>query len=443
MDRLLTASLHAWKSRRNRKPLVLRGARQVGKTYLLQQFGREAFPNFHYVNFEDDEALCVIFDKNLNPNRIIEELKLYQETSIDRVNDLIIFDEIQRCPRALTSLKYFCEQLPEVAVCAAGSLLGVTFAGESFPVGKVTFLDLHPMTFEEFLMGIAKEQLLNLLQNEDFTQPISEIAHDRLWTLWKHYLIVGGLPESVKAYREYPDMPFEAFQAARDIQRDLLETYRADISKHSGKTNAMHIERVWNNAAEQLALAQDGSASKFRFKDVLPGVRSYERLVSPLNWLENAGLLIRTSIVDVAQHPLAAYSKENRFKQYYFDVGMLGAAINLSPSIIYGYDYGTYKGYFTENFVAQELIATGAGRLFSWEGKHSEIDFLVNTEEGIVPWEVKSGRATRSQSLEIYEKKFKPKKSFVLSGKNAQFTKTRQYVPIYAAGRMAKRILAA
>ncbi|MFQ5631001.1 MAG: ATP-binding protein, partial [bacterium] len=368
------------------------------------------------------------------PTRILEDLQFYLDASIDKTRDLLIFDEIQQCPRALTALKYFCEQMPELAICAAGSLLGVNLAGVSFPVGKVTFLDLCPMSFVEFLEGIGKNRLVDLLREHDVLSPFPEMAHEQLWEMWKCYLIVGGLPEAVKTYRDNRSNSYEAMQAVRQVQRDLLETYMADIAKHSGKTNALHIERVWRNVTQQLARTQDGSAPKFRFKDVIPGIRGYERLVSPLDWLETARLVLRTSIVERAESPLAGFTKENRFKQYFFDVGMLGTISGLKPSQILQYDYSTYKGYVAENYVAQELRASGIGTLYCWEGRTSEIEFLLETASGIIPVEVKSGRVTQSKSLRVFEERYKPVKSIVLSAKNIESRGgSRSYLPLYVS----------
>jgi hypothetical protein len=324
--------------------------------------------------------------------------------------------------------------MPELAVCAAGSLLGVNLTGESFPVGNVTFLDLYPMSFVEFLEGIGKERLIDLLDNHDFSGPLPEMAHGQLWEMWKHYLIVGGLPEAVKTYRDMRSSLYEAMQAVRAIQRDLLETNMADIAKHSGKTNALHIERVWRTTTYQLARTQDGSAPKFKFKDVIPGIRGYDRLASPLDWLESARLVIRNSIVEKAESPLTAYTRENRFKQYFFDVGLRGAVSGLEPSQILQYEYGSYKGYVAENYVAQEIRASGVRALFCWEGRTSEIEFLLETESGIIPIEVKSGQITQSNRLNIFEGRYKPKMSIVLNAKNIGSQGTRYYLPLYLAG---------
>ncbi len=438
MKRTINKNLTAWKNSRDRKPLILRGARQVGKTYILQEFGKTEFPRCHYVNFENDEQLSVLFENDLSPARIVNELQFYLDTSIDTEHDLIIFDEIQRCPRALTALKYFREQMPAMALCGAGSLLGVSLANDSFPVGKVTFLDLYPLSFDEFLGGIEKLRLAELLRTHVFQESLPQIAHDQLWDFWKNYLIIGGLPEAVNVYREHFENQYEAIMAVRRIHRDLLDTYMADIAKHSGKTNALHIERLWRNVPAQLARTQDGSAPKFRFKDALPGFRGYERLSSPLGWLEDARLILRSSIVNRAETPLVGFVRDNRFKQYFFDVGLLFAVTNIAPSLILKYDYGSYKGYVAENFVAQELRAAGIRDLFCWEGRTSEVEFLLETPSGIIPLEVKSGWVTQSKSLNVFEKRYHPQQSIVLSAWNVKTHGSRLYVPIYAAGRLGR-----
>ncbi|MBV6504457.1 MAG: hypothetical protein ILNGONEN_00001 [Syntrophorhabdaceae bacterium] len=382
-----------------------------------------------------------LFEKDLSPTRIFDELQFYLNTAIDRTRDLVIFDEIQQCPRALTALKYFCEQMPELAVCAAGSLLGVDLTDVSFPVGKVTFLDLAPMSFMEFLAGIEKTRLVELLETHEVFTPFPEIAHEQLWEMWKHYLIVGGLPEAVKTYRDKQANAYEAMQAVRTVQRDLLETYMADIAKHSGKTNALQIQRLWRNVTQQLARAQDGAAPKFRFKDAVPGIRSYEQLASPLDWLEKARLVLRTAIVEKAEMPLAGFASENRFKLYIFDVGLLGAMSDIKPAQILQYDYGSYKGYVAENYVAQELHASGISALYCWTGRTSEVEFLFETAAGILPIEVKSGLVTQLKSLKVFEERHRPRHSIILSAKNVERRGSRLYLPLYVSGKLTKQFV--
>ena len=436
MKRQAIQALTEWKDHKTRKPLILRGARQVGKTHLLKEFGHSEFPEMVYVNFEEDEGVSRIFERDLKPGRIINELQLYLDCSIDIHQDLLIFDEIQRCPRALTSLKYFCEESPELALCAAGSLLGVCLNEASFPVGKVTYLDLAPMTFDEFVEALGKTRLLDQLNTPLKDAALPELAHEQLWDLWKHYLVVGGLPEAVKTYCEYHDNLRHAFQQVRQIQGDLIDTYLVDIAKHCGKMNALHVERLWRAVPAQLARSQDGSARKFVFKDAVPGIRGYERLSGLLGWLEQANLLIRTSIIDTPSLPLAAYARENIFKLYFFDVGLLGAISGMSPALLLDYEFGSYKGYVAENFVAQAIDAAGIRRHYCWQGRTSEVEFLLSTDQGIIPIEVKSGTVTQSKSLKVYEQKYDPSYSCVISGKNIDKHGKRLLFPLYMAGRI-------
>lgn len=436
MKRTITNLLNRWKTSVNRKPLILRGARQVGKTYSLKEFGVAAFPRYHYVNFEKDEALGRIFEQDLKPDRILDELQFYLDRPIDRRQDLVILDEIQRCSKALTSLKYFSEEMPELALCAAGSLLGVALQPDSFPVGKIEFLEMYPLSFDEFLDGVGKERLAELIRKHDVTRPFPEMAHEQLWGLWKQYLVVGGLPDAVNRYRERQDNFYEAVQAIRKTQRDLLEAYLADMAKHSGKSNALHIEKLWRNVPAQLARTQNGSAGKFKLREGIPGIRGYERLSAPLDWLECANLLIRTPIIDAVAVPLSGVVKENRFKLYFFDVGLLGAASGIAPATFLSYDFGSYQGYVAENFVAQELRAAGNKTLFCWQGRTSEVEFLLEREGEVVPVEVKSGWVTQSKSLKVYMERYRPPRAYILSADNGSRGNIVRHLPLYAAGRL-------
>ena len=330
--------------------------------------------------------------------------------------------------------------MPELAICGAGSLIGVNVAPDSFPVGKVTILNLYPLSFDEFLGGVKKTRLAELLENEELQEPLPRIAHDQLWKLWKIYLVIGGLPEAINIYRKNLENQYEAMKLVRRVQSDLLDTYMSDIAKHSGKANALHIERLWRNVAMQLARTQNDGARKFRFKDAVPGMRGYERLSSPLDWLEKARLILRTSIVKRAEIPLAGFAGDNRFKQYFFDVGLLNAITNTSPEQILKFNYGIYKGYVAENFVAQELHASGIRELFCWEGRTSEVEFLLETPSGIIPWEVKSGRIRQAKSLKTFEERYHPELSIILSPGNVKKQGSRWQVPVYAAGRLASLI---
>lgn len=437
MERTRMNSLLEWKEKKNRKPLILQGARQVGKTHLLKEFGRRHFEKYHYINFENKTVLPEIFEKTLDPVSIITELELHLRTKIDKDKDLVIFDEIQREPRALTSLKYFCEEMPEIAVCAAGSLLGVTMNIDSFPVGKVDLLELRPLSFSEFLNATEDKMVSDFFNGHDLKEPLSVIVHQKLMEIWKHYLIVGGLPEAVEYYRTHSDDLFNTFSRVREIQEVLLKTYMADIAKHSGKINSIHIEQVLMSVPAQLAKSVDESAKKFIFKDVIKGISGYNRLSNPIGWLERADLILRVPVIEHVEIPLVAQVKPNIFKLYFFDVGMLGAISDLTPLQILRFDFATFKGFFAENFVLQELISSGISRTYCWQGRTSEIEFLIHTKAGdIIPVEVKSGSVTQSKSLSVYNERYEPLFSILLSAKNEGRQPKRWYVPVYAAGKL-------
>ena len=390
MQRKMMSRLLEWKKDKDRKPLLLKGVRQVGKTHLLKEFGKENFPFTHYFNFEKQPALAKIFEADLDPKRILDELSFQANSPIHIGKDLVIFDEIQEVPKALTSLKYFQEDCPELHLCSAGSLLGLHLSSASFPVGKVTFETLRPMSFEEFLMA-TQDKGLSLLQKMTSKDKISELQHAHLWQQLKRYFVVGGLPEAVATYCKHKDNLFEALSLVRKKQDDLLKSYYADIAKHSGKVNAMHIDRVFRSVPMQLSQAQEDSITRFKFKGVVPGISHYDRLASAIDWLEAAGLVIKVHIVNKALLPFKGYGKENFFKMLIFDVGILGSMSDLPPQTILDADYGSYKGYFAENFVAQELIGHGREDLFSWQEQLAEVEFLLEVLGRVIPVEPKNG----------------------------------------------------
>ena len=418
MRRDIWNKLIGWKNKKDRKPLILKGARQVGKTYILQAFGKEHFSQVHYLNFEKYKQLGKIFEEDLIPQNILRDLSFYLSASINIKNDLVIFDEIQNIPRALNSLKYFQEELPELAICSAGSLLGIHMSDESFPVGKVEFLNMYPMSFEEFLRGVGDVKLYEFIQSHKKSEVIPEIIHSRLWEHLKIYFVVGGLPEIVKTFIEYKDDLFVALQKVRETQNNLLLTYIADIAKHSGKQNSMHIERLWRNVPAQLAREHDGSAGKFKFKGIVPGVKRYSQLVGSIDWLVSAGLIIKVRIVNNGQIPFSAYTTENFFKLYVFDVGLLGALSELPPKAIIEYEYGSYKGYFAENFVAQSFISSGVKELYCWKERTAEVEFLREIDGDVLPVEIKSGWVTQAKSLKVFVQKYQPKYSIIFSANN-------------------------
>ncbi len=346
-------------------------------------------------------------------------------------------DEIQACPRALTALKYFREQVPEFAICSAGSLLGIHLGEASFPVGKVEFLEMFPMGFEEFLMGAREEMLVDFLKTYDLSKQVPDIVHQRLWEKLTHYFVVGGVPEIVKTYRDEKEDLYTCLNHVRKKQKDLVQHYLADIAKHSGKINSMHVDRVLRSVPSQIAKEQDGVIPKFKFKDVVPGIRGYSRLAGAIDWLDAAGLVHKIHIVNRGELPFSAFSKENAFKLILFDIGILGALADLPIKSILDSDYGTYKGYFAENFIAQELALQHQTPLFCWKEGRSEVAFIIEIDGEIIPIEVKSGWVTQAKSLKIFAEKYRPKYRVIFSGRPLKINREQGIhgYPLYLVSR--------
>jgi len=297
MYREMSLCLTEWKSTPNRKPVILKGVRQVGKTWLLKDFGARGFKNCHYVNLEVFHQLGQVFATIKDPVQIVRELEYLLRTKIDVTTDLLILDEIQAIPDAVTSLKYFYESMPELALCTAGSLIG-TFLGESpFPVGKTTIKQLHPLTFAEFLLAQGEAALCELLETHDLREPLPLVPHTQLSELWRFYIVTGGMPEAVDAAVQHGGTTFEAARQARFVQSQLIMAYLADMAKHSGQVNAHHMERIYRAVPMQLAQTVDSSARRFVFKGVIPGVKGYAKMASAITWLERAGLVHRVPVL--------------------------------------------------------------------------------------------------------------------------------------------------
>lgn len=435
MRRQLINKLMQWQQSATRKPLLLNGVRQVGKTHLLRHFGAAHFPQTHYFNFEKDAALHTIFTPDLDPKRIVRDLSFRLDKPIHPEKDLVIFDEIQACPLALTSLKYFQEDMPTLAVASAGSLLGLSLGHGSFPVGKVDMLTLHPLSFYEFLDAVGDQKSLSFLEKLTSGATLPDIVHQHLWEQLKIYFVVGGLPEAVNIFVQNKNDLYTALQSVRIKQKELIKAYYADIAKHAGKINSMHIDRVWNAVPAQLNMAHDGHAEKFTFKDIVPGIQRYSRLCHVIDWLEATHLIIKIPIINNASLPFSAYSRENTFKLFIFDVGILGAMSDLPAKTILDYAYGTYKGYFAENFIAQMFLASGVEKLYSWRENTAEIEFLREINGDIIPVEVKSGLVTKAKSLKVFSEKYHPTYRVIFSAKNLYCdTKLNtHYYPIYFA----------
>lgn len=397
MKRELIDSLIQWKRKPNRSPLVLKGARQVGKTYLVKEFGCEHFNRSHYFNFEKNRSLALVFEQDLDPVRIVRDLSLIAKIQIDPFADLIIFDEIQACPKALTALKYFNEDLSNCYICCAGSHMGMIFMEGSFPVGQVELLTLYPMSFSEYLLA-RNQPCYDAYLSALASQFISPVLHKLLLDIYKEYLFVGGMPQAISLFLEK-----ESYDDVRHYQQNILEQYNSDIVKYAGKVNALHIRAVFEAIPRQLSQVDTMNTKRFTFKDVLAGKTRFQQFESPISWLLNSFLAIENAVISSVDGNLLAHTKTNLFKLFFFDVGLLGASLDLSAHQIMLENYGFTKGYYVENFIAQELVAKGVANLVSWQKGESEIEFILKDQQGrIIPLEVKSGTRLKAKSLTNY-----------------------------------------
>lgn len=391
MDRKLYHSLVAWKNARHRKPLVLEGARQVGKTWLLQEFGKREFGNMLYVNCHHNPFATALFEKDFNIQRILRELEAYTGIQIQVGSTLVFLDEIQEAPQGLSSLKYFCENIRELHVVVAGSLLGVTHRqGESYPVGKVDVLRLYPMTFEEFLLAKDKKKLAKMVSNCEWDS-IHVLEH-QLEDLLRQYYYVGGMPEAVLDYVTHGDI-----FSVRNIQDKIISAYINDMAKHAGNETE-HIRMVWKSIPGQLAKEN----KKFVYGAVRTGGRAREFLAA-IQWLVDAGLVYRVNRCRTPEEPLSFYEDFDAFKLYLLDVGLLGALAKATPRLMLtGNDvFKEFKGAFTENYVLEQLRPDSSLDIyyFSKDNSTMEIDFLVQSVRRLLPVEVKAGENAKSKSL--------------------------------------------
>lgn len=401
MDRDLYYDLLAWKTAKNRKPLILQGARQVGKTHLLKVFGSQEFGNYVYLNFEEDPELKKFFIHSLDPIKIIEKLSIYKEVEIVPHKTLIIFDEIQESPEALNSLKYFCESASELHVIAAGSLLGVKMIHtKGFPVGKVNFLHLYPLSFFEFLSAINKQKLRVYLEQLSIVDPLPEPFHYELLELLKKYMYIGGMPEAVTEYVQSGDL-----LQIRKIQLAILKAYDLDFAKHAPKEDIMKIMQVWNSIPRQLAKEH----KKFVFSLVKDSARGRE-YTTAIQWLCEAGLILKSYNLTTPKLPLPAYGDTNAFKIFMLDVGLLAAMCDLSVSAIVTNNnlFSEFNGAFTENFVAQALTNKQRALYYWTSDGTAEVDFITEHDGNIYPLEVKAGASRRKKSLQVYDQRYKP-----------------------------------
>lgn len=423
MERHATQALIAWKSSRNRKPLILKGARQVGKTWLMKEFGKTYYDNTAYFNFDETDDLRAIFETSKDPHRIIELLSMIADEKILPEKTLIILDEIQECPEALNTLKYFKEKANDYHVIAAGSLLGTLFAQpKSYPVGMVNLLHLYPLTFDEFL-NATDPALYTYYCSIEKEQPILELFHNRLLEAYNNYLIIGGMPECVAAWIDSKDPA-----AVAAIQRDLIEIYENDFSKHNGSINSGRILMVFRSIVSQLAKANE----KFMYSAVRESARARD-FEEAIEWLVSAGMLNRVFNVSKPEHPLPAFDKRDQFKLFVFDTGLLKQMAGIdNDAILLQSDY-QFKGPLTENYVLQQLCDQFdvAPRYFS--DKNSEIDFLLQVGTDIVPIEVKAREDRSAPSFRKYIDKYHPTHAIRFSKRGYRKDGAFTNLPLYLA----------
>ena len=426
--------LKAWRTNARRKPLVLQGARQVGKSWALKKFGEENFDNTVYINFDTMPNVKDDFKRTKQPHELVKMMEIMAGHSIAPQSTLIIFDEIQECNEALNSLKYFCEDAPEYAIVCAGSLLGVALNrfGASFPVGKVDFMTLHPVSFAEYL-STSDSQLYNAYRMIDGTTSIPEVVHQRLTDAYKMYLVLGGMPEVVSAFAENHD-----WNEVKTIQEAILQSYSLDFAKHINNKDIPRVFQVWNNLQDQLARED----KKFRYADIKKGARARE-YESAIEWLCLAGLVHRVTAVETPRLPLSAYKKSNAFKLYLNDVGLLVRKFGLEPSIILQGNklFTEFKGVLAENYVLQSLIAQFGEHHYYWtSGNTAEVEFVLQYADHIIPIEVKADHNVTAKSLSYYRKTYAPKIAVRLSTLNLRMDNGLLNVPLYAADKLTQFI---
>ena len=433
MERLAMKQLEEWYNRKNRKPLILKGARQVGKTWLMKEFGKTHFKYTAYVNFDNNKQMADVFEGDYDIDRILMAINIETGVKIQPEETLIIFDEIQESPKTIASLKYFCEEASEYAVIAAGSLLGVAIhKGVSFPVGKVDILELNPLSFREFLLAIGEEGLVRLI--DEVNTPLIENFREKYIDWLKKYYFIGGMPEVVSSFVAERD-----FTEVRRLQRRIIEMYEADFSKHTSKNELPRIRMVWNSIPMQLAKEN----KKFFFGKIKEGARAKEFEIA-IEWLLDCGLIKKVYNVSKPAMPLKAYTEFSAFKLYMLDVGLLAAMSELdAKSILDGNEiFVEFKGALTEQYVLQQLIAGTefTPYYYSETKSEGEIDFLIQKGANIVPIEVKAEENLKAKSLRVYCDKFKPQIAIRTSMSNYREQDWMINVPLYILDKYLENI---
>lgn len=429
LQRLRTNDLLNWKNQPHRKPMLLDGARQVGKTYLFTElFGNNEFQQVHRLDFRMAPELANLFIETLDPKTIIENIELHLDVSIDLTQDLIFFDEVGECQNAVDSLKYFAEDYSFAFVCATGSNIGLL---ESFPVGSVHYLELHPLCFEEFLMAKQNSKLLDSFQE----RRDSKTVFQQLWRTLLEYYFVGGMPEAVAHWFDGRSSLAQRVKSVGQVHRELVTGYSRDFGKYAGKLNALHIDSVFASVPRQLSAYQDDSVQRFKFKGIAEQKQRYRDFRGPIDWLEKARLVLKCFPIEgKPTAPLQSQIRDNIFKLYFFDVGLLGHMLNIPFPSHASLNY-QYKGYIAENFVQMELSSRLNYPTYSWRAARAEIEFIHQSRDGTnIPVEVKSGSRTRARSLRSFIERYNPPLAVKLAG--TQGNKASQPVqvwPLYEA----------
>ena len=431
MDRFALEKLKQWKEKKNRKPLIIRGARQVGKTWLMKEFGRTCFKKMAYVNFDSNTRMRQVFEGDINIERLILAISAETGVSIDSRDTLLIFDEVQEVPKALTALKYFCEEASEYAIVAAGSLLGVAMhKGTSFPVGKVDFMDLYPLSFREFLCALGETRFVEILDSSD-TDMVTMFKSKYIDRL-REYYFVGGMPEVVQSYLDSKD-----FNQVREIQKNLLNYYQQDFSKHAEATLVSRLNLVWNSIPMQLAKEN----KKYIYGQVREGARAKDFELA-IQWLMDCGLIHKVQRIKKPGLPLKAYLDLDAFKTYLLDIGLLMAMVDLDARVIIDGNriFTEFKGALTEQYVLQQLIADLGieAYYYSTEKSSGEIDFLLQGKSSILPLEVKAEENLRAKSLKAFCEKYHPACAVRTSMSDYREQEWMTNIPLYNICRIKK-----
>ena len=423
MKRFIFDELLKWKESKYRKPLILKGARQIGKTYILKKFGEENYEGVAYFNFDHDEDLQNIFVNTKSPKRILEQLSFIYGKAILPEKTLIIFDEIQECPNALNSLKYFQEEANEYHIACAGSLLGIRLSHTSFPVGKVDFLNMYPMTFSEFLIADNCENLVEYMKSIKTIEKIPEIFFNQLEEKLKAYFIIGGMPEAVNVWVNEKNI-----ELVNHVQENILRAYESDFSKHTQNSEANKISLIWNSIPSQLAKEN----KKFLYQVIKEGARARE-YENALNWLNDANLIYKIYNITKPDFPLKAYHNLSSFKIYMNDVGLLRRMANLDSKIVIEGDrlFEEFKGAFTENYILTMLnyVFDEVPNYFTFD--RNEIDFVIQYKNKIIPIEVKSNKSTKNISLSKYNQKYDNEISIRFSMNNLNKDEKVLNIPLF------------